>query len=111
MSQSPRGISPTEKRVDYLMQAKTKRLQRNHVRRNTMDGSNPFQNDEFSSAISRRRMTGEMTGAIGVPTDFKPKDIIKRKNDSLFTNSLLAGDAPGYAFIEGGPRTTRHSGQ
>ena len=33
MSDSPRGISPTDKRVEYLLKAKHKRNQRNEDRR------------------------------------------------------------------------------
>lgn len=72
-----------------------------------MDGRLTLRSNELPTPFNRRKTTD----GIAVPSDFKPKDIIKRKNDSLFTNSLLAGDAPGYAFLEGGPRTTRNLAQ
>ena len=41
-------------------------------------------------------------GPIAVPKDFTIKKKSMHKNESQFTNSLLAGDAKGYAHIPGG---------
>ena len=44
------------------------------------------------------------TGPIGLPTNIKAKDVSRNKNESIFTNSLLAGDSKGYAHLTGGSK-------
>lgn len=60
----------------------------------------------FMSTPSRR----SSLGPIHVPQDMVPIEEIKHKNSSGFTVSLLAGDAPGYAHMRGGPLAGKDNG-
>ena len=134
MSQSPRGISPTDRRVDYLVKAKAARQMKNEHRRKMSHAHTPMgtrdplgpliikksRNDNASSNMTSfggRKMTLDLQsmppnhtamrmagGPIAMPTDMTPKDLRKYKNESPFTNSLLAGDVPGYAHMHGGSK-------
>ena len=56
MSQSPRGCSPTDKRIEYLVKGKAARSRRNEDRRNfymTQTGGT----DASTNAFGRRKMT------------------------------------------------------
>jgi len=53
------------------------------------------------AALNTRRHT---IGPQAIPQDLKPRVEVKSKNHSFFTQSLLGGDAPGYAHLQGGPK-------
>lgn len=121
LSQSPKGISPTDNRINYLMKAKALREKRNSERRETFTNRN---GNGYLTPFARRNLAIDQEGDISIPStltihrpsigpievplDLMPKDIKKHKNASIFTNSLLAGDAVGYAHLDGGPGTTRN---
>ena len=48
-------------------------------------------------------------GPIAVPKDFTIKKKSMHKNESQFTNSLLAGDAKGYAHMPGAGSAGRNT--
>jgi len=54
MNQSPRGISPTESRIDYLMKAKSLREKKNGERRDTSATVNEI---GYLTPFTRRNMT------------------------------------------------------
>ena len=60
----------------------------------------------FVTTPSRR----SSLGPIHLPQDMVPIEEIKHKNSSGFTVSLLAGDAPGYAHMKGGPNFGKENG-
>ena len=50
-------------------------------------------------------------GPIGLPENLTPRDFAKHKNESMFTSSLISGDAAGYGHIAGGPQANRKPNQ
>ena len=125
MSMSPRGVSPTESRVEFLLKAKEQRHLRNEKRRNnsqfgtmvtpktSRDGVSNSNMSKYGhsrrmtlnidqsyslapSALSTRRQT---QGPVMVPRDMTPQNIAKSKNESIFTRSLLTGGQSGYAHV------------
>ena len=78
----------------------------NFSKRNMTIDMGDQRNTVVPSAFSTERHS---VGPIALPQDFTPQAERKHKNQSLFTNSLLAGDAPGYGHIQGGPKAGRQS--
>ena len=95
---SPNNSSMMKRRgmtvEDSRAHGRTGSLNRNYVSQNTEIDVSKYNSEAWNSL----RMSSP---GIKVPVDMTLKNIVKNKNESIFTNSLLQGDSNGYAIGRG----------
>ncbi len=77
-----------------VVHGRTGSLSRNNVAYNT-------EIDATKCNVEARNSLRMSSPGIKVPVDMTLKKIIKNKNESIFTNSLLQGDVNGYSIGRG----------